>query len=153
MLKAVVDSNLFVSGLIARGAPYAIIDAWRRQFFALLLSDAQRAELHTVLARPRSTSRYLSPAEVEDFLYALDTLALPAPLHLPLPLPISDPNDEHIVAAALGGQADYLISGDTRHPLPLAGDPRLGTLRILTARDFILLLQQDFAYVWPPEAR
>ena len=153
MLKAVVDSTLFVSGLIARGVPYAVVDAWRRQFFVLLLSDAQRAELYAVLSRPRITSRYLLPAEVEDFLYALDTLALPAPLRLPLPVTASDPNDEHIVAAALGGQADYLVSGDVRHILPLAGDPRLGALRILTARDFITLLQRDFAYVIPPEVR
>jgi len=48
---------------------------------------------------------------------------------------IRDPKDIHLLAA-LGGDADYLITGDA-DLLVLAGDPTLGPLRIITARAFL----------------
>ncbi|HEX5501645.1 MAG TPA: hypothetical protein VFW96_03425 [Thermomicrobiales bacterium] len=44
-----------------------------------------------------------------------------------------------VLAAALGGSADYRVTGDD-DLLALAGDPRLGALRIVTVRAFLDLL-------------
>lgn len=46
-----------------------------------------------------------------------------------------------ILAAALGGGADYVVTGDA-DLLVLNGDPRLGNLRIVTAGDFLALLSE-----------
>jgi hypothetical protein len=43
------------------------------------------------------------------------------------------------VACALGGEADYLVT-NAPDLLTLAGDPRLGTLRMVTAAEFVGLL-------------
>lgn len=40
-----------------------------------------------------------------------------------------DPDDDRIIAAALAGDADVLVSGDRRHVLPLEA---VGAMRILT---------------------
>lgn len=56
-----------------------------------------------------------------------------------LPVSVRDPKDEHILAAALGGEADYLVTGD-QDLLVLAGDPRLGSLQIVTVAAFMDIL-------------
>lgn len=137
-VNAVVDTNLFVSALIsARGVPRALYTAWRDEAFTLHLGDPQRAELVTVLARPHFRARFgVSDDEARELLYLLETRAHRAPLRDPFPIRVRDPKDEQILAAALGAGVGYLVSGDA-DLLTLADDPRLGTLRIVTARTFL----------------
>lgn len=45
-----------------------------------------------------------------------------------------DPDDDQIIAAALCAGADYLISGDAKHVLPLR---TIGEMRILRPQDFL----------------
>ena len=61
------------------------------------------------------------------------------PLGGTLPVQVRDPKDEHVLAAALSGKADYLVTGD-EDLLHLDGDPKLGNLQIITAREFVNLL-------------
>lgn len=140
-LIAVVDTNLFVSGtILKRGAPFALLEAWRRRDFIALLSTTQDAELRDVLARPKFLTNYLlTRSEIDLFFEDLARLTVPAPLRLPLPIEVRDSKDEAILAAALGGNAGYVVTGDN-DLLTLAGDPRLGTLQIVTARAFLDLL-------------
>jgi predicted nucleic acid-binding protein len=64
--KAVVDTNLFVSGLIsARGRPGRLLDVWRAGWFELLLSDQQYTEL-------RNGAGTLRIVTAGQFLAALD---------------------------------------------------------------------------------
>ena len=51
-----------------------------------------------------------------------------------------DSNDDHLLTAATSGRADFLVSGDI-DVLELAGDARLGNLRIVSPRDFALELR------------
>ena len=59
----------------------------------------------------------------------------------PLPIHSRDSHDDKFLAVALGGNAEYLITGDD-DLLVLQGDPRLGTLQIVTAREYLQLLAQ-----------
>lgn len=139
--SAVLDTDLIVSAFRSRrGAPHALLRALYEGAFRLILSDALRQEYADVLARPGLKRRYVVPAaNVAAFFRFLDREAqrvTPAPT---LPIAIRDPRDAHVLAAALGGGADYLVSGDD-DLLALAGDPRLGTLQIMTIRAFLDLL-------------
>jgi predicted nucleic acid-binding protein len=69
----------------------------------------------------------------------LDALAVPVTPRRRLPVHIRDPKDERVLAAALGGRADYLVTGDD-DLLVLNGDPRIRTLKIVTVREFLDLL-------------
>jgi putative PIN family toxin of toxin-antitoxin system len=137
-LIAVVDTNLFVSGtILKRGAPFALLEAWRRREFVVLLSAPQDAELRDVLARPKFLTDYrLTETEIDQFFEDLARLTIPVPLHLPLPVEVRDTKDEAVLAAALGGRAGYVVTGDN-DLLVLAGDPRLGALKIVNARAFL----------------
>lgn len=139
--KAVVDTNLFVSSAInPQGAPNQLLRAWRRGDFVLLISDEQRAEVQEVLSRPEIAQKYnLSEEYRAHLLFLVDALALKVRLQRRLPVHVRDPKDEHLLAAALGGKADYLVTGDA-DLIALDGHPELPDLRILTVRTFLDLL-------------
>jgi predicted nucleic acid-binding protein len=59
-----------------------------------------------------------------------------------LPLLVRDPMDNDLLAAALGGQADHLVSGDN-DLLVLAGDSRLGRLQIVNPRQFLNIIERQ----------
>ena len=141
--RVVVDSNLFVSALITRrGIPHDLLNCWRDGRFTLLMSEDQRGELADVFSRPRIKGRYrLSDEEIAGFFLLLDTLSVPAPLLRRLPLHVRDPKDDHVLAAALGARADFLVTGDA-DLLELEGDPKVRQLRIITAARFLEWLSQ-----------
>ncbi len=128
-MRAVVDPNVLVSGLIASGPPAVIVDASREGRFELVTSPNLFEELDEVLRRPKFR-RYVSPAEVDGFLDALRERALlvddPPEAEVPL---TPDPRDDYLVALTRVAHADYLVSGDPdllelSDPHPLALSPR-----------------------------
>lgn len=139
--RVVIDTNLFVSGAISpRGLPNQLLQAWLNGAFTLLISAEQRQEVQEVLARPEIASRYnLSEESRAHLLFLIDTLALQVPLRQRLPVHVRDPKDDHLLAACLGGKADYLVTGD-EDLLTLNGHPRLPNLRIMAVRPFLNLL-------------
>ena len=140
-LGVIVDTNLFVSGLISPlGRPGRLLDVWHAGWFELYLSDAQHAELTEVLNRPRIVKDdRITPQTLASLLTGL-SLATRVVASSSIPIPLRDPKDEHILAAALGGNADYLATGDF-DLLVHQGDPRLGTLKIVTAAQFLAILE------------
>jgi putative PIN family toxin of toxin-antitoxin system len=144
LLRAVVDTNLFVSGLIIkRGLPYQLVEAFRTGVFTLLVSPTLTREYERVLSEERFLQRYgLTQAEVADFLFLVDTTAFMVTPRQRLPVPVRDPKDEKILAAALGGQADCLVTGDD-DLLALRDHPKLKTLKIVTVREFLERLPQQ----------
>jgi hypothetical protein len=134
----VVDTNLFVSGIILkRGFPYELLALWRDGGYVLLMSDSQYREIEDVLARPGITGKYgvsgIERTELLQLIRATATHVVPQPA---LPLEIRDPKDAMILASALSGDADFLVTSDN-DLLVLAGDSRLGHLQIVTARAFL----------------
>jgi putative PIN family toxin of toxin-antitoxin system len=141
-LKAVVDTNLFVSAsILHRGAPHDLLAAWERNGFALLISREQRAEVGNTLVRPKFARYGGSSTQVRSLLNRIAKQAVIASPVAELPLPVRDVKDEPILASALGGDADYLVTGDD-DLLVLDGDPRLGKLRIVTVREFLDVLRE-----------
>ena len=142
--RAVVDTNIFVSGSISkRGIPSRLLLAWQAGAFTLLLAEEQRAELDDVLHRPGIADKYgLIAEELTDLFFILDAMAIPVVPRRRLPLAVRDPKDDHLLGAALGGRADYLVTGD-EDLLVLDGDARLGPLRVITPRRFLTLLERE----------
>ncbi|HEY4033350.1 MAG TPA: putative toxin-antitoxin system toxin component, PIN family [Ktedonobacteraceae bacterium] len=140
-LRVVVDTNLFVRGLLNKqGQPFALLEAWHAKRFTLVMSDEQRAELEDVLARPRLIKRYhLSPSEADALLALVNRLSQRVVLTGALPVAVRDVKDEMILASAVEGAAHYLITGDD-DLLTLNRNPALGVLRIVPVRDFLAVL-------------
>jgi len=105
-------------------------------------SERQIAEVSQAFAKPLLAPYGLAPSDVFDVVQFLTTsseLVPPDSLDPERISPLRNPNDAHILAAAIAGGADYLVTGD-RDLLVLGGDPALGSLRIVTPAEFLALL-------------
>src|SRR3954465_12155907 len=121
MTRAVLDSSVLVSAFLKPGSlPATLLARAREGAFSLVLSTYLLEETATVLVRPKNLGRYgYSGDEVGRFCRSLVAVAgmvndLPALDAVP-----SDPKDNPIVATAVAGKADYLVTGDRTHLLPL----------------------------------
>jgi uncharacterized protein len=140
-LRVIIDTNVFVSSLLNKhGQPFALIEAWYADQFTLLMSAEQRAELQDVISRSRLIKRYhLSPLEAYALLTHIDRWGQLVTGVVRVPVAVRDVKDEKILASAIKGVADYLITGDN-DLLILDGNPALGMLKIVTVRDFLGIL-------------
>ena len=138
MIRAVVDTNVLVSGIIsAHGAPRQIVNAWHQRQFTLLTSALIVAEVTRVLHYPHLQTTY--QLSEEDILLARDALLNDALVleDLYQVTRSRDPKDDIFLACALEGHADYLVSGDAH----LLGIKYYHGAQIVTPRQFLDLLE------------
>jgi uncharacterized protein len=142
MLKAVVDTNIFVSSLLSiKGRPAEILNLWRDALFILVTSPSIISEIKSVLQRPAIKKKYRISAELIDKLILLlekDALLVPGLSNVSGAVP-EDPSDEIFLSAALDAEAQFIVSGD-RHLLDL-GEFR--GIPILTVQGFFELLKKE----------
>jgi putative PIN family toxin of toxin-antitoxin system len=130
-VRIVLDTNILIAALITKGTPPdRLYQAWLRGEIELVTSTAQLAEVTAVLARPR-LQRYLDADEAAAIVENIDTRALVLDA-LPDVNLSPDPKDNPILAAAIAGKADLIVSGDKRHMLALG---KVESIPIVTARD------------------
>ena len=132
-MRVVLDTNVLVAALITKGTPPdRLYQAWLRGEVDVVTCEAQVAELAAVLKRPR-LQRFLDADEAAAIVENIDTRAIV--LADPPAVELSpDPKDNPILAAALAGKAELIVSDDKRHMLALgtaAGIP------IVTARQAV----------------
>lgn len=138
-MRFVLDTNLLVSGVIAAGLPRRLVDGAKAGEFELCTSEVLLAELLDVLSRwkfaPRLAQAGLTPEGIVGDLRRISVVVSPQAVPRVVP---TDPDDDHVLAAALAGAADIIASGDKRDLLPLgtyAGIP------IVTAREAVERLE------------
>ena len=121
MLRAVLDTNVFVSSLLNKtGAPARLLDAWRAGEYLLVTSPPIMAEIKAVLELPRIKDKYaLTDQDIRQLLDLLEKDAILVPGLSPVNNTIlQDPKDEIFLSCALDAGADVIVSGD-RHLLSL----------------------------------
>ena len=139
MIRAVLDGNVFVSGILSsRGAPGRILLALRDEQFHLVTSDPILEEIGRVLRYPKISRRHgWSEEEMTRFIEDVRHLALLTPGELTLAVITEDPADNRYLECALEAEADCIISGD-HHLLDLGA---YRGIEILTPRAFLDLLR------------
>ena len=126
---------MIVSGFaFPRGNPFDVIELWRAGAFQLVTSDQQLTELSVVLNRP-NLSRYVDPADARLIVQMLGQRADLVVIGT-VERRVRDPDDDIILATALDGMAEFLITGD-KDLLVLATSSDIGSLRILTPLDLL----------------
>lgn len=133
MQKIVLDTNVLISGVIASGYSAAILDAVRKGQFELVTSAHLLEEFSDVISRRHIARKYPKAAQEADAL--LDFLRAFASLVPGIPEPeniSADRDDDYVLACALEGGADCIISGDP-HLLDLK---TYKNIPILTPRKF-----------------
>lgn len=139
MLKAVLDTNVIVSGtIVKRGVPYRLLTAWRGREWNLVTSPQILREVQRVLGLPKISGRYgLTGQDVTGLIGLFEHRATVVPGHLKIPRTARDPEDDHILACAKEGQADYIVSGDQ----DLLSLERYETIPIITPAAFAAILR------------
>jgi uncharacterized protein len=137
-IRAVLDTKVLISGLLSEGSPPRwLVDAWLDGRYVLATCLYQVEEISHVLDYPRIASRLrLSDAEVDLILAALLSQAEVVGGDLRLPGVSRDPKDDPLVACAMEGNADYLVSGDA----DLLDLGKHENTRMVSPREFVEIL-------------
>lgn len=137
-MDAVLDTNVVVSAAIsAKGPPAEIIRAWRAHSFAWVTSEPLLDELERTLRSPR-LQQYIawSDEELTEFTGLIRQLTRVVAPSARIRVIKADPDDNHVLEAAVEGRADYIVSGD-HHLLDLR---EYGGIAIVTPARFTAII-------------
>ena len=133
-MRVVLDTNVIVSGLNFSGNERIVLDLARRGRFDFYLSQFILDEVAGVLERKFGWSEERSAQAIRMLS---DVATVVEPSQIPQVLE-SNEADNFILGCAAEASADYLITGDRRHLLPLG---KHGNARILNASHFLATLE------------
>ncbi len=132
MLKIVLDTNIYISGIFWEGLPRIILDLACDGKIEVFVSPAIFKELHNVLTGKKF---FLSQNESGRILKDILSYITPVTPGISEKIEIPDQRDVIILETALSGKVDYLITGDP-HLLNLH---IFKGIRIVRAREFLSL--------------
>ena len=136
-MRVVIDTGILIAALITKDTPPdQIYQAWRKRRFELVTSEWQLGEFRRVSRYPK-LRKYLQPVEAGNLINGLRHQALLLDDVPDVDLS-QDPDDNPLLAIAIAGEVDYLISGDKRDVLALK---KVDKTRIITARRFLTILK------------
>jgi uncharacterized protein len=117
-VRIVLDTNVLIAALLSpHGAPAQLLDLALARQILLLVDDRILAEYHEVARRPMFG---FSEGDLPRVLNALTALAEHVAAR-PLPVILPDDGDVPFLEVAVAGQADALVTGNTRHFVPKRG--------------------------------
>jgi putative PIN family toxin of toxin-antitoxin system len=132
-VRVVLDTNVIVSALLFGGYPERVFLAGLRGEIQLLTSRALLQELESVLSKKFKLSVRLvkdtldllkNVVEIVETTSQLKVIALPE-------------DDNRVLECALDGHAEFIVTGDTKHILPLK---EYKGIKIVTPSEFTKLL-------------
>ncbi len=136
-MRVVIDTSVWVSGIFWTGLPHQLLLRWRDGEFEAVVSAALLDELGRVL-HTLATRIHPPPGLADEWV---DLVALGAEWVTPAETPDAcrDPGDNAVLAAAVAGRVDCIISGD--QDLLLLG--KFQDIPIVTPRQFADWLDSD----------
>lgn len=139
MLRAVLDANVYASALVKPdGPPGRILHLiLADRTFEVVLSKSIIVELRRCLDYPKLRKFIpLDDDEIDRWILALELIADMVMPSREVRAVADDPDDDHLLAAALEGRAAFLVTGD-RHVLALG---EYEGVRIVTPAEFLKVL-------------
>jgi uncharacterized protein len=132
-LRVVLDTNVYVSALNFPNSPLTgLVEHAQRGTYQLIISPAIVGEVADVLRRFEWTER--------DIRVRLKTITKSSEIVIPKTIPNvipEDPDDNHILACALAGKANLIVSRD----LDLLRLKQYGGIGIMSPIDFLHTLE------------
>ena len=132
-MRVVLDTNVIVSALLFGGYPERVLLAGLRGEIQLLTSQALLQELENVLSKKFKLGVRL----VKDTIDLLKTLAEIVETTSQLKAIAHPDDDNRVLECAVDGHAEFIVTGDTKHILPLK---EYKGIKILTPSEFAKIL-------------
>lgn len=127
--RAVLDTNILVSGLGWGGHPAAILDAVSDGRVVLITSAPLLDELRRVLAYPKLAKVVDDAAWLADMIAASSVVVEPDRVLAV----VNDESDNRVLEAAAAASADHIVSGDA----DLLDLDSFEGIPIMTAAEFV----------------
>lgn len=130
MIRVVLDTNIIISGILFGGKPRTVLHLIIDRKIQAFISPYILFEIKEVLYRKFSHS-LIDITKIEDAITETFTLIHPKQRITQIK---ENKADNHILECAVEAQADYLITGDTKHILPLR---KIKNILIVNANEFL----------------
>lgn len=137
-MRVVLDANLYISFFLTRGETIAsVFSYWAKGYFTVIASPSIIKEIKSSFQYPKIRSRlqakdifnlYLLLEEEVEIVYSKFRVKV-----------LKDPKDNMYLACAKDGKADYLVTGDKKHLLPLK---EFGRTKIVSPRKFVKVVKK-----------
>jgi len=136
-VRIVVDTNIWVSGLLWRGLPWQLLQLAETGRVEICMTEVMLEELSAVLHYSRLQSRLqcigVTPDELITYVSQCATFfESPPASSSDVPLVAIDPDDDIFIRCALVAKASWLVSGD-HHLLEMQ---HYAGIQIVTVHDF-----------------
>lgn len=134
MLKVVIDTNVFISGLLTEGGtPSIAIKAWKRtQKYQLFVTEDIIQEILRVMKRLDVAAEIIT-----DWDKAIRKNAIQVDPAGEITVIKEDPQDNKFLECAIEAHADYIVTGD-KHLKKLN---EFEGIKIVNAKEFIDILK------------
>ncbi len=134
-MRVVLDSNVIVSGFNYSGSEAQVLALVAQRSFDLILSEFLLAEVQRVLLHKLDWSydrAAVALAELKDRASIIDPPRFVSLIEV-------EHGDNRILECAVHASADYLVTGDRKHLLPVG---ELEGVRIVRAPEFLRILER-----------
>lgn len=132
-MRVVADTNILVSGLLFGGPPEQVFLSGMRGEIQLLTSLSLLKEFEKVLKEKFQLSPPMVREIVEEVREVAEVVEVSSHIET-----ISYPDeDNRVLECAVDGKADFIVTGDTKHILPLK---EYSGIKILSPSEFLKLL-------------
>jgi putative PIN family toxin of toxin-antitoxin system len=140
-MRVLIDTNVLISYLVQpgrEGSVGTVVHAALEGQFTLLMPQALLDELTVTVRNKPRLARRIPLEELDIFAFLLAQFGERVPkIEIPFPPVTRDKNDDYLLAYALVGAADYLVTGD-KDLLALQG--QITGLEIVTPSQFVEIL-------------
>ncbi|MFN0118451.1 MAG: putative toxin-antitoxin system toxin component, PIN family [Elusimicrobiota bacterium] len=110
-MRVVLDTNIFISALINQlGSSHFLYELWKNGYFHLLTCEEQLDEFREATRYPK-VRQYIQPIMAGAMLNEIKLLSIFI-TNLPKLRISPDPWDNYILAVALKGKANFIVTGD-----------------------------------------
>jgi putative PIN family toxin of toxin-antitoxin system len=136
----VLDTNVWVSGILWKGPPHDVIIHAERGDFSIATSMPLLDELFTVLSREKFTQHIESAGvDIASIRSAVVALAELWAIDQKITAITTDPDDNAVLECALAADAECIVSGDD-HLLSLKS---FRDIPIVTPHEFLRILKNE----------
>ena len=133
-MRVVIDTNIWISGMLWRGAPGRLLRMAEQGEIELCVTPSMLGELAAVLSyerlQPRITQLGLTSEELVAYALSLSTVFEEPQSE---PIVAADPDDDIFLHCAVAASASCVVSGD-RHLLDLG---QYQEIPILSVNEFL----------------
>lgn len=109
MIRAVVDTNVFISGVFWKGSPLKVLEAWIDGKFKLITTTEILVEYERVLETISQKTKFSDHKRILELVKLNAEMVNPIAFTRPV---CRDKHDDKFLAAAIGGGAQYIVTGD-----------------------------------------